>query len=474
MCYRKTMSIIVIATLATVLSASGTDAAKGKKKGGAQDPQAITDAVLQADLMSYADRYASIAAQTIDDVQRLEPPPNVRRMVLGDLIFSAAAAFTIAADADPQVALLDMVVMATLGRMIFEDHWLPEYGGYVEPVVEAMTELEHEAWQITDPILTTTQKTELLERIEAFRIAYPGLTTFSHLRFDDFPSKRASSSLKATSGGGIFKTVRRITDQVEQTRMLAERGMYLSTRLPLLGGGFADIWLTRLSFNPAVEDVLGDVSTFAETSERLVIVAEQLPERITTERTETILQLADEFAAERKETVDHVFVNIAKERQMIVDQLVAEEQRLTGVLAELRTTIEAGNQLTLSVDALAERLDLGGEATTETYSEPVRPFDIEDYRQTLLQATAAIHDLNELVGSTHRLVDSDGAGRLVPQVTAAIEDVDTISKGLIDRIFYRALLFLALALLGFVAARFAYRWLEVRFFGLTAQGLDAG
>ena len=468
MCNRKTLSIIVIATLATVLSASGADAAKGKKKGGAHDPQAITDAVLQADLMSYADRYASIAAQAIDDVERLEPPPNVRRMVLGDLVFSAAAAFTIAADADPPVALLDMVVMATLGRMIFEDHWLPEYGGYVEPVVVAMTELEHEAWQITDPILTATQKTELLERIEAFHIAYPGLTTFSHLRFADFPSKRASSSLKATSGGGIFKSVRRITDQVEQTRMLAERGLYLSTRLPLLGGGFADIWLSRLSSNPAVDGVIEDIDTFAEVSERLAAAAEQLPQQISTERTEAILQLASEFAAERKETVDHVFVNIAKERQMIVDQLVAEEQRLTGVLAELRTTIEAGNELTLSVDALAERLDLGAEEPPGESTESAKPFDIEDYRQTLIQATTAIQDLDKLVGSTHRLVDSDGADKLIPQVATAIDDVGTMGEAMIDRVFARAIVFLILALVGFIAARLAYRWLERRYFGAPA------
>ena len=468
MCYRKSVFIIVIAAMATVLVSSVADAAKGKGKRGAQDPQAITDAVLQADLMSYADRYASIAAQAIEDVERLEPPPNLRRTVMGDLVFSAAAAFTIAAEVDPQIALLDMVVMATLGRMIYEEIRLPEHGSYVEPVMVAMTKLEDQAWRIADPVLTTTQKTELLERIETFHITNPELTSFSHLRFADFPSKRESSSLKATSSGGIFKSVRRMTDQVEQTRMLAERAMYLSTRLPLLGGGFADIWLSNLSFNPAVEDVLGDVSTFAEVSERLAVVAEQLPQTITDERSRTILQLADEISAERKKTVDHVFVNIAKERKLILDRLVAEEQRLTGVITELRTTIEAGNQLTLSVDALAERLDLGVEADTAIDGEPAKPFVIEDYRQTLIQASAAIHDLNELVGSTHQLVDSDGAERLVPEVTAAIADVGSMGQEMIDRIFYRAVVFIVLALVGFIAARLAYRLLEKRLFGASA------
>ncbi len=210
------------------------------------------------------------------------------------------------------------------------------------------------------------------------------------------------------------------------------------------------------------------MSTFAETSERLAAAAERLPEQITTERSETILQLADEFAAERKETVDHVFVNIAKERQLILDQLVTEEQRLTGVLTEMRTTIEAGNQLTLSVDALAEKLDLGGEAGRTADGEPVRPFDIEDYRQTLIQATTAIQDLDKLVGSTHQLVDSDGAERLLPQVATAIDDVGSLGQDLIDRAFSRAVLFLAIALVGFVAAKLAYRWLEMRFFSAPA------
>jgi hypothetical protein len=355
--------------------------------------------------------------------------------------------------------------------MIFEEYWQPQYGAFVDPVVAAMENLEEDAWHIANGILNSDQQTELRERIEAFRQANPDLTTFSHLRFADFPSKRASSTLKETSSGGIFKSVRRMTDQVEQTRMLAERGMYLSTRLPLLGGGFADIWLSRISFNPAVADVLGDVHSFAEVSERLAVAAEQLPQQITSERTETILQLADEFAAERKETVDQVFVNIAKERQLILEQLLAEEQRLTGVLTEMRTTIEAGNQLTLSVDALAERLNLGGEsegAVDGQPTQPAKPFDIEDYRQTLIQATTAIQDLDKLVGSTHRLVDSDGAERLLPQVATAIDEAGALGETMIDRAFNRALVFLLVALVGFVAARLAYRWLEMRFFGESA------
>ena len=83
--------------------------------------------------------------------------------------------------------------------------------------------------------------------------------------------------------------------------------MYLSTRLPLLTGGFADIWVSRLSFNPAVEELRKDMHTFAEVSDRLASVAEQLPETITTERQAAIEQAAREADTLRSDAIVHTF-----------------------------------------------------------------------------------------------------------------------------------------------------------------------
>jgi len=232
----------------TILMVSGTGHAAKKQKPA---EYVVTEAELQLELMSYADRYAAVAAQVIDDVERLETPPETRRAILGDMVFSAAAAFTIAADPEPQIALLDMVVMTTLGRMVYEDYWRPRLGEPADVAIEAFQKLERDVWTVAAPILDEKQQQELHERITAFHNDNPELSTFSHLRFADFPSKRASSTLKQKKSGGIFGSVRRITDQVERTRIMAERAMYLSTRLPLLTGGFADIWVSRLSFNPA-------------------------------------------------------------------------------------------------------------------------------------------------------------------------------------------------------------------------------
>jgi len=445
---RRATTLIVVGTL---LFSSVAVAGKRAKKA----EYTLTEADLQADLMSYADRYASIVAQAIDDVRELEPPPEVRRRVTADLVYSAAAAYTVAADSNPQVALLDMVVLGTLGRMVFEEHWRPRYGAFVDPVVTALNKLELDIWNIADAILSGEQQAELRERIEMFRTDNPELTTFSHLRFADFPSKRQSSTLKQGSGGGIFKSVGQITEQVEQTRMLAERGVYLSTRLPLLSGFFADIWLSELSVNPAVEGVLGDVRTFAGVSERLAAAVEQLPAQVTEERNEAIRQVAVEVAALQVETVDHVFESFAAERENTIQQLVAEEPRLTGVLSELRQTLEAGDELTGSVGELLDKLELGsaGEgAPAAVPEEPPVPFDIDDYRKALVEAGATVRDLDNLVGSAHRLLDSSAVQQMAPQ-------------SIVDRVFAWIALLIVITLIGYVAARLAYRWLAVRLFG---------
>jgi hypothetical protein len=443
---------------AAILMVSGVGHAAKQKK---TDEYVVTEAELQLELMSYADRYAAVAAQVIDDVEQLGPPPETRRVVLGDMVFSAAAAFTIAADADPQLGLLDMVVMTTLGRMVFEDYWRPRLGPPADLAIAAFQKLERDIWAVATPILSADQQQEVRERIETFHADNPELSTFSHLRFADFPSKRSSSTLKKKKSGGIFSSVRNITDQVEQTRIMAERAMYLSTRLPLLTGGFADIWVSRLSFNPAVEELREDVHNFALVSDRLATVAEQLPEQITTERIDTIEQLAREATTLRYEAIEHIMKGIAEERQATLEQFIAEEERLGGLLTELRHTLTEANTLTVSVDGLAQRFDVGAP------TEPGEEFDIEDYRRTIVDTGTVVEQLNGLVLSTEGLLNSPGADRLMPALIEAINEAGETSEDLVDHSFIRAALLILFALVGYVIARLCYQWLAMRMFGST-------
>jgi hypothetical protein len=450
---------LALAFGAAIVMVTGAGHAAKKPK---PDAYVVTEAELQLDLMSYADRYAAVVVQAFEDAERMGPPPETRRALLGDAVFSAAAAFTIAADPDPQLALLDMVVMTTLGRMVYEDYWRPRLGAPADPGIAAFEKLEMDIWTVAAPILDEAQQQELRERIETFHADNPELSTYSHLRFADFPSKRASSTLKKKKSGGIFGSVRGITDQVEQTRIMVERAMYLTTRLPLLSGGFADVWLSRLSKNPAVEDLREDVRTFAEVSDRLATVAEQLPAQITSERTETIEQLIQEVGTFRNETIVRLLDGVASEREATIRQFIEEEKRLGGLLTELRLTLAEANTLSASADTLAVRFGVGAPPGP---GETAEPFDIEDYRATLIDARTVMTEANSVMQSATELLNSPGADRLVPALVEAIQQAGTTSEELVDHGVLRAAILIVFFLIGLIIARLCSRWLELRIFG---------
>lgn len=270
--------------------------------------------------------------------------------------------------------------------------------------------------------------------IKAFRRDNPEVSTVSHIRFADLPAMRKQSALRRDKKtGGLFKTVRRATEQVELTRMLAERGMYLGTRLPLLTGYFVDAWLTQWTLNPALKQVLADVHGFAAVSDRLATVAEQLPKQI------------------------------AEERKQTIQQFLAEEKRVKGVLSELRQTLAEGNNLMVSVNTLTDKLDLGAP------SEPAEPFDIKDYRDTMVALAGAADGLNALVGSTNELVKAPGLDKFLSRLTEVLDEVGKESEEVLDRAFTDAALLLLLGLVGYVIARLTYQWIARRVFATTHE-----
>jgi len=95
---------------------------------GKDQEYVMTEIELQSELMSYADRFASIIVQAFEDFEKLNPPPEARQVILSDLVYSLSSVYTMAADPNPQVALLNMVGVTTLGRIIYEENMRRKYG----------------------------------------------------------------------------------------------------------------------------------------------------------------------------------------------------------------------------------------------------------------------------------------------------------------------------------------------------------
>jgi len=459
--------IMFFLTLMFLLIAQTFSLAAKKDK---QKDYVMTEIELQSELMSYADRFASIMAQSFEDFDALKPSPEARRFVLDDMVHAIASVFTTAAEPNPQTALLDMVAIATLGRMIFEDNIRRRYGKPIEVYAKGFGELEKDIWQIAAKILSIEQQHEVRGLIVEWRKQNPDKIIYNYFRFSDFAADRRKSTLvKKDQTGGLFKSVQQATQQVEETRMLAERGLYLATRLPLLTGAFSEVWMTSLLVNPDALKILQDLHSLTDVSQRMATVAEQLPDQlmkdISKQRRQAVNQVMKGIDEWSEKTVNDVMARVAVERGAFIDQfmnrligeqkialdaILMEEERVTALVTELRKAIEGGNNLLLAANTLTEKFNLG-----EPSAEPSdsKPFDIKEYQDTIAEVTTLVETTNQLVGTV-------GFEKLLPQLIKAIDQVENEGEELIDHSFRQGIFLILIAMGAYVVARLIYSFLN--------------
>ena len=464
---RNRIFIAIISVLVILLTvpAFSFAAKKDKKKG-----YVMTEVELQSELMSYADRFASIMTQALEDFETLNPKPQARQVILSDLVYSLSSVYTIAAEPNPQVGLLDMVAVTTLGRIIYQDNIRRKYGKSTEVLGDGFRQLEKDIWRIAGKVLTKEQQAELRQLILLWRKNNPDKVVYNYLRFSDFAAQRRNSTLvKKVQAGGLFKTVQEVTQQVEETRMLAERGIFLATRLPLLTGNFAEVWMSQLMVSPETSKILADIHTFSRVSERLANVAEQMPDQVMKDvsklQKQTVNQVMKGIDEWSEKTLNDVMARVAIEREAFISQfmdrligeqkialeaILTEEQRVTGLVTELGKVIEGSNNLLLTASMLTEKFAVGEPSAKPKDS---KPFDIKEYQDTIAEVTT-------LVETTNRLITAVGLEELLPQLIDAIDRVEGEGEELIDHSFRQGVLFILIAMGAYIIARLIYNYLN--------------
>jgi len=129
---------------------------------------------------------------------------------------------------------------------------------------------------------------------------------------------------------------------------------------------------------------------------------------------------------------------------------LTEEQRITGLVTEIRKSIKGGNNLLLTANALIDKFDVG---QTTAKPENSKPFDIKDYQDTIAEVTS-------LVESTNRLITEVGLEDLLPQLIKAIDQVGNEGEEIIDHSFRQAVLLILIAMGAYIIGRLIYNFLN--------------
>jgi hypothetical protein len=137
---------------------------------------------------------------------------------------------------------------------------------------------------------------------------------------------------------------------------------------------------------------------------------------------------------------------IAEERTRAMEDLVAQGDRMKGILAALQQTIREGNQLMVNADALALRLGLEPDARGG--------FDINEYKSLLEETSATISQLRALVQIADEFMNSPGLIEHLSQLDRTVERVGEEVEDAIDHTFLYAALLIGLWTVAYVVARY--------------------
>src|SRR5271167_249058 len=166
--------------------------------GDSTSKQAEQLQILQLRNQRFADEY--VGAIT-DPIRRYQSSTDnaVDRLDSQDWMLSqATAAYTIASGPSPVVNVVDLVVLATLSRMVIDDEWVAErFGDRAAALRDVYHRLEPIALELANGALPPDQIAALQRAIIEWRAQNPRVTAISYVHFRD-----VASSMGRPAGGG--------------------------------------------------------------------------------------------------------------------------------------------------------------------------------------------------------------------------------------------------------------------------------
>ncbi len=504
----RSLPLFSLCCVAVALSGATVHAARER----GESPYRTTQLELQSRLMSYADHFAAVLGQVQYEVSAGQPDLGVRTLVRSDFTYSAASAFTIAAGPNPEVGVLDMVVMVTLGRMIYEERWRAELGETIQPMLTAFKQLESDVWSIAAKVLTPSEQKDLRNLINQWRRDHPNQFVFSHIRFSDFAAERHGASRREGEKlTGLFKSVKQATQSVDKMLLLAERGLYLGARIPLLANTVAQTGLMQMLETKEIQQIQTDAKRLTESMSRLADASEKLPDDLLQDllsedkrlrgllrdlnktlttgtqfmatanttlkaTTDLAVRLGLEQAAGDGQLIDvKAMTHMVEQLNTAITSLgqvlkspalekvlphVLEEKRLEGLLVNMQNTLAAGNEFVVSANTT---LDAASEVATRLGLDQAT-----NNGQTVdpVAWTGLVEHLNTFTASLQQLLESPGWEQRMPQLMQLIERTEKTGENVVDRTFTRTVVLILIFLCGSVLAGLLYRYVSKKLFGL--------
>ncbi len=406
----------------------------------------VTSSVLQAQVMRFADTYVALVSQACDDISAGTTNTDFRIAALRWKLQQGTAAYNDATGDNPSMNALDMLVLATMAQNVIEDYGLPTYGKKVQPLLDAQTTMESNAWNMAESILTPAQQKELRALILQWRQKNPNQTDIGPVRFREF----AAALGQAPKQSGVVPTsifsllylnplsgLDPTTAAIEGIRELGERTVYYTQRMPQLLNWQTQLLVYQLAGQPQSAQVLADINRLSLSSAVFAQTAQQLPQLINDQRQAAIQQILDGITTQENKSGE-----LVTNTRLTLDSLAVAATNVNTAIQSLTAFVEFVTPTNSSSE------------TVSTNSSP--PFNVLDYGKAATQVGAMANHLQELLATVNQTT---------PQMQKISDQMTANADHVVHHAFVMGLVLIIVLLAGSVVAALAYRILVKKIVG---------
>jgi hypothetical protein len=248
------------------------DLKQGEGATGIGPARPMTIGQLRVLLMAHADRTIAALERVGGPGRTPDSAPEARLALQLWRTSVASAAVGLAVEPDAGAALLDLMVSTAVQHQVASRAVFPGAGG--EALVAALAELEQSAWAIGARVHPAEQRAQLRSRAEHFAQSAELGPTQGLVRLADLPPAPGPALAGAK---GLFAPLDEANRQIEETRLLGERLLFLTERLPLLSRWQAETFTAGALGTPESRQALAGLSLMASGVARMGTQVESLP-----------------------------------------------------------------------------------------------------------------------------------------------------------------------------------------------------
>jgi hypothetical protein len=420
--------------------------------GGETEPVDPID--LQEDMLRFADNFVVSTSKPAEFLQR-DGQAIKRDELLTIKVILATDVYGLATGSNALANLVGLTVFASVARWRVQDYWLPKvYGVSAEPMLKALEVREGEIWKIANRVLKSEMLTELREAIQRWRKnsskpagELEAFASNSLVNEVTKGSRKAESALPSSVFALLdldpLAELDPATRELTETRLFAERALFMGQRLPQLIEWQMELLALRTTSTPQVTELISGASQIGSASDRISRTLEQIPGMVSTES------------------------------QKWMDTFKGEQKGLGDLSRNFGQSFMEGSKMATSTAQMLKSFD---DILThvenwpkDPKAPPSPPFEIKEYAATALEISRMSVRLTETLRAFQATVDPANLARLSAQAEALTRQTQQQGEALIDYAFRRILELFGLCTAIVLTAMLLYRWMTSRIRGQSTR-----